>query len=292
LVGAKQSSWRLPPVPDPVPWLLSKVRAAENPWVRGFLVILLVLVCVWGAIALVLNSIGQAAILTDLHKPDTTASKVTAALVEHLVPWSWPWPLTFILVLLCVIFIGLAVLLPSRDHSAPIPRASAALAEPGGWARIAPLGPHGIPGATTLHVPKEEPVQIIEIALGNFQDVSWGGAKLRLTFAEQYSNEEGGLAAQVKVEMALGLLGSQSVQNGPSVDSMGHGYFRLPTGAPETAGARSVYWHYMPPGSYYAFALFVGHLNPQNGLVRLTGLFAEYHPDLTKMLEAMYTKHE
>jgi hypothetical protein len=160
------------------------------------------------------------------------------------------------------------------------------------WQSVEIVAPHGIPGPTALFVPKDAPVQTIDMALGNFQDVHWSGARMRITFTDQYRAQPNEYAVQLKIDLALGMIGAQSIYGGPKVESMGDGYFRLPAGTPETSGARVVYWHRMVSGSgYHVFALYVDHLNPKSGIVRLTGLFGEWSPDIGPMLEAYLKKN-
>jgi hypothetical protein len=124
-------------------------------------------------------------------------------------------------------------------------------------------------------------MQTIEIAPGNFQDVSWAGVTMRIEYTAQYRKEPGDSAAQLRIAATRGILpGKLQINAGALADDMEHDLYRLPGGPPETAGARCVYYHYMSGGSYCVFVLYVDHINPQNGLLKLDGLFAAWAPPI------------
>jgi hypothetical protein len=157
------------------------------------------------------------------------------------------------------------------------PRATlVAKADSSDWQRVEWAGPNNYPGATKLFVSDAAPVQTIEIAPSNFQEISWGGVSMRLTYTAQYRKGNDDLAVQLRIEAKNGLLPSMPINGGPQVEVFGQNLYRLPAGSADTAGARSVYYHYMTSGSYTMFALYVDHVNTQNGLLRLSGLFASW----------------
>jgi hypothetical protein len=134
---------------------------------------------------------------------------------------------------------------------------------------------------------------------GNFQEISWSGANMRITYTGQYRNLfDGASAVQLRIEATRGLLGSMAIDGGPDVDSMGNNLFRLPEGPVTTIGGivtavgnRSVYHHDMSSSTYLTFVLYVDHINPQNGLLTVNGLFASWSKPadietLAKALEA------
>jgi hypothetical protein len=66
------------------------------------------------------------------------------------------------------------------------------------------------------------------------------------------------------------------INGGPAVESIAQGLHRVREGPPETAGARSVYYHHMIDQGYTVFAMYVDHINAQSGILRLRGLFPQW----------------
>jgi len=145
------------------------------------------------------------------------------------------------------------------------------------WKRVE-WSPSDYPGRTILSVPNEHPVQTFEIAPGNFQEISWAGITMRLTYTAQYRSSADESAVQLRIEATRGFMNEKvPVHGGPLVDELGQALYRLPEGSSDNIGARCVYGHLFSD-SFAAFALYVDHVNPQNGLLRLKGLFATSPP--------------
>ena len=155
------------------------------------------------------------------------------------------------------------------------------------WQRIQWPQAIALPGATELSVGKDKPVQMFQITPGNFQEVSWGGVKMRLEYVDQY-RKDSDLAVLLKITGKHGLLPSFVIHGGPAVDEVSQDHFRLPASGAD-AGARSTYYHHYAPGRYTVLALHVDHLNSQNGLLRLNGLFASWSEDLGDLFGKLFS---
>jgi hypothetical protein len=101
---------------------------------------------------------------------------------------------------------------------------------------------------------------------------------MRISYTNQYRrSSDGTLAVQLRIEATRGVLSKGlTISVAAEAESMDQGLYRLLEGPIATAEERCVYHHFMIKVSYLVFVLYVDHINPQNGMLNLTGLFASW----------------
>jgi hypothetical protein len=168
------------------------------------------------------------------------------------------------------------------------------------WERMPWLHANDIPRREELGVPAEQPMQTIDIAPGNFQEVRWAGVLMRISYTGQFRNpSDGTLGVQLRIEGTRRAIGGLTFDGGPAVDSSaGQGLHILPEGIATvlgglvvTPGAGCVYHHEVSENSYLVCVLYVDHINPQSGVLRLNGLFASWSRPIDPRLIDSLVQH-